>query len=121
MAQFLSRELHLSEGQIKLNKYFLDYGMDSIMVTKLIRHLEQRWNIKIKGREVLENPTMKSLAHLLALKIREMSHKEIASTTDLETTSQIRSERTENLLQKFKEGLLSLEEIEQLIDKGGMI
>ncbi|NTU29407.1 SDR family NAD(P)-dependent oxidoreductase [Brevibacillus sp. HB1.1] len=121
MAQFLSRELHLSEGQININKFFLDYGMDSIMVTKLIRHLEQRWNIKIKGREVLENPTMKSLAHLLALKIRELSHKEIASTTDLEATSQIRSERTENLLQKFKEGLLSLEEIEQVIDKGGMI
>ncbi|MGF9908252.1 SDR family NAD(P)-dependent oxidoreductase [Brevibacillus porteri] len=121
MAQFLARELHLSEGQIKLNKYFLDYGMDSIMVTKLIRHLEQRWNIKIRGRDVLENPTMKSLAHLLALKIRELSHKEIASTTDLETTPQIRSERTENLLQKFKEGLLSLEEVEQLIDKGGII
>ncbi|ASJ54821.1 polyketide synthase [Brevibacillus formosus] len=125
MAQFLSRELHLSEGQIKPNKYFLDYGMDSIMVTKLIRHLEQRWNIKIRGREVLENPTMKSLAHLLAIKIKECSHKEIASTTDLETMSQDSGERTENLavdmLQKFKEGLLSLEEIEQLIDKGGMI
>ncbi|MGG4439280.1 SDR family NAD(P)-dependent oxidoreductase [Brevibacillus fortis] len=125
MAQFLSRELHLSEGQIKINKYFLDYGMDSIMVTKLIRHLEQRWNIKIRGREVLENPTMKSLAHLLALKIKELSQKEIASTTDVETTSQASGERTENLavdmLQKFKEGQLSLEEIEQLIDKGGII
>ncbi|MED1915622.1 SDR family NAD(P)-dependent oxidoreductase [Bacillus thuringiensis] len=125
MAQFISRELHLSEGQIKPNKYFLDYGMDSIMVTKLIRHLEHRWNIKIRGREVLENPTMKSLAHLLAIKIKEWSHKEIASTTDLETMSQDSGERTENLgvdmLQKFKEGLLSLEEIEQLIDKGGMI
>ncbi|WP_369751182.1 SDR family NAD(P)-dependent oxidoreductase [Brevibacillus sp. BC25] len=125
MAQFLSRELHLSEGQIKPNKYFLDYGMDSIMVTKLIRHLEQRWNIKIRGREVLENPTMKSLAHLLAIKIKEWSHKEIASTTDFETMSQDSGERTENpavdMLQKFKEGLLSLEEIEQLIDKGGMI
>ncbi|TQK74548.1 acyl transferase domain-containing protein [Brevibacillus sp. AG162] len=125
MAQFISRELHLSEGQIKINKYFLDYGMDSIMVTKLIRHLEQRWNIKIRGREVLENPTMKSLAHLLAIKIKEWSHKEIASTTDFETMSPDSGERTENLavdmLQKFKEGLLSLEEIEQLIDKGGMI
>ncbi|MBY0088465.1 SDR family NAD(P)-dependent oxidoreductase [Brevibacillus brevis] len=126
MAQFLSRELHLSEGQIKPNKYFLDYGMDSIMVTKLIRHLEQRWNIKIRGREVLENPTMKSLAHLLAIKIKEWSHKEIASTTDFETSSQDSGEPTENLavdmlLQKFKDGLLSLEEIEQLIDKGGMI
>ncbi|WGV58343.1 SDR family NAD(P)-dependent oxidoreductase [Brevibacillus brevis] len=125
MAQFLSRELHLSEGQIKPNKYFLDYGMDSIMVTKLIRHLEQRWNIKIRGREVLENPTMKSLAHLLAIKIKECSHKEIASTTDFETMSPDSGERTENIavdmLQKFKEGLLSLEEIEQLIDKGGII
>ncbi|WP_188068931.1 SDR family NAD(P)-dependent oxidoreductase [Brevibacillus brevis] len=125
MAQFLSRELHLLEGQIKPNKYFLDYGMDSIMVTKLIRHLEQRWNIKIRGREVLENPTMKSLAHLLAIKIKECSHKEIASTTDFETMSPDSGERTENIavdmLQKFKEGLLSLEEIEQLIDKGGII
>lgn len=41
IVQFLARELGISEDRINFKRNFLDYGMDSILGRKLMRHIEK--------------------------------------------------------------------------------
>ena len=67
---------------------------------------------------MLENRTINSLSAYLTLKIDELNNLEIVLSTKLERKSQQRSEHMDDLemLDKFKQGVLTLEEIEKLID-----
>ncbi|MDQ0497108.1 non-ribosomal peptide synthetase, partial [Paenibacillus brasilensis] len=69
MVQFLCRELNLEHGKMDLNKNLHGYGIDSILVMKLIRGLEKSYPIKVKAREILENPTIQLLSAYLAQKV----------------------------------------------------
>jgi 3-oxoacyl-(acyl-carrier-protein) synthase/acyl carrier protein len=125
IVQFLSQELHFSQDQIKVNKNLQDYGVDSIIVMKLMREFEIRFKIKITGRELLEHQTIGAISAHLVFKLKELNHQDIAEDSVLQTKSQ--SVELQDLpvdgpeieaLEKFKQGSLTLEEIESLLDKG---
>ena len=120
LVQFLSQELNIPQDQIDLSENVQKYGVDSIIYMKLMRDFEKRFQIKITGRELLENRTINSLSAYLTLKIDELNNLEIVLSTKLERKSQQRSEHMDDLviemLDKFKQGVLTLEEIEKLID-----
>ncbi|BBB93455.1 MAG TPA: beta-ketoacyl synthase N-terminal-like domain-containing protein [Methylomusa anaerophila] len=125
IVQFLSRELRLPRDQIKVNKNLQNYGVDSIVGMKLMRDFETRFNIKITGREMLEHQTIKSLSAHLALKLEGLNSQDIQDIVagDSLTAKSQPGELPVNdpeieALEKFKQGELTLEEIESLLDKG---
>ncbi|MGG4217621.1 amino acid adenylation domain-containing protein, partial [Paenibacillus jamilae] len=71
MVQFLQRELNLESVAMDLNKNIYGYGLDSILVMKLIRGIEKSYPVKVKAREILEYPTIQLLSAYLAKKIEE--------------------------------------------------
>ncbi|WP_226001895.1 non-ribosomal peptide synthetase, partial [Paenibacillus sp. BJ-4] len=84
MVQFLCQELNLEHGEMDLNKNLHGYGIDSILVMKLIRGLEKSYPIKVKAREILEYPTIQLLSAYLAKKV--VADKSVAKAKT-ETTS----------------------------------
>ncbi|WP_025676549.1 non-ribosomal peptide synthetase, partial [Paenibacillus polymyxa] len=71
MVQFLHRELNLESQAMDLNKNIHGYGIDSILVMKLIRGIEKSYPIKVNAREILEYPTIQLLSAYLAKKIEK--------------------------------------------------
>jgi 3-oxoacyl-(acyl-carrier-protein) synthase/acyl carrier protein len=125
IVQFLSQDLRLSQDQIKVNKNLQDYGVDSIIIMRLMRDLEIRFKIKVTGREMLEHQTINAISNHLALKLEALSNQDIVEDTVLQTKSQPKdllespvAEPEMDTLEKFKQGALTLEEIESLLDKG---
>ncbi len=125
IVQFLSQELYIPQDQIKVNKNLQGYGIDSIIIMKLMRNFEIRFKIKITGREMLDHQTIGAISSHLAYKLKEITPQDVAEDNVLE----IKSPSLElpdspvdgpelNALEKFKQGALSLEEIESLLDKG---
>lgn len=110
MVSFLSEELELEKQLIKTDKNMIDFGVDSIVGQKLGKELLESFGIKVKARDMLKHQTIDSLAkHISDLVVK---------------TTKINSEDTHNdanaideitLLEKFKNGELSLEEVEKLV------
>ncbi|MBU9710067.1 amino acid adenylation domain-containing protein, partial [Paenibacillus sp. AK121] len=71
MVQFLHGELNLESEAMDLNKNIHGYGIDSILVMKLIRGIEKSYPIKVNAREILEYPTIQLLSAYLAKKIKK--------------------------------------------------
>jgi len=122
IVQFLSQELQLSPNQIKVNKNLQDYGVDSIIYRKLMRDFAVRFKIKITGREMLEHQTINAISSHLALKLEALNNQDIAVGSVLQSKYQPMElpvdEPEIEALEKFKQGALTLEEIESLLDKG---
>ncbi|MGS0763566.1 SDR family NAD(P)-dependent oxidoreductase [Syntrophomonas curvata] len=121
VVQFLSKELDMDPTQIKLNKNIRDYGIHSIVIMKIIRKFEKDFRIKITGREMLENPSVNSLSAYIAAKIGALNKPQIAQfdkTTRNDQKYRRVNEPESEALQKFKQGELTLEEIERLLDEG---
>ncbi|KTS80479.1 peptide synthetase, partial [Paenibacillus jamilae] len=71
MVHFLHGELNLESEAMDLNKNIHGYGIDSILVMKLIRGIEKSYPIKVNAREILEYPTIQLLSAYLAKKIEK--------------------------------------------------
>ncbi|RTZ31355.1 amino acid adenylation domain-containing protein, partial [Paenibacillus polymyxa] len=71
MVQFLQQELNLESEAMDLNKNIHGYGIDSILIMKLIRGIEKSYPIKVNAREILEYPTIQLLSAYLAKKIEK--------------------------------------------------
>lgn len=125
IVQFLCQELYLTKDQIKLNKDIQAYGMDSIIAMKLLRDFEKRFQTKITRREMMEYRTINSLSAYAASKIKELDNRVIGINAELEIESQKMSEYINDpgikALKEFRQGRLTLEEIEKLIDEGELI
>jgi hypothetical protein len=100
----------------------MDYGVNSIIIIKLIRELEKYFQIKINGREIFEFRTIKSLSGYLHQKIESQSSQDnisnekntniIAENIEYNKYS---NEQISDVLDKFKQGILTLEEIESIV------
>ncbi|MCR4441101.1 MAG: beta-ketoacyl synthase N-terminal-like domain-containing protein [Peptococcaceae bacterium] len=112
IAHFLCRELGLVRERVGLDRDLTEYGMDSITAMKLLRHIEKTFGLKLTRREMMEHQTIKSLSGHLTAKIGE---------TRLKAAGEAGGDKGSESLEKFKQGLLTLEEIEELIDKGEII
>ncbi len=65
MRQFLAQEMEMSPEQIKSNENLQGYGMDSVTVTRLITRLADIFELEVSVREIIEHPTIASLADYL--------------------------------------------------------
>lgn len=111
MVDYLSGELELEKSAIKMDKRMIDFGVDSIIGQKLGKELLDKFQVKVKGREMLDHQTIDSLAQYLTEKINGSLKKENSGGEEqtLEVVDEIEA------LEKFKRGELSLQEIEKLV------
>lgn len=112
LVRFLQQELHLAEGGVDLDRNLQEYGVDSIITMKLLRSLEREYGFKAPLRSVLEHPTISSLAERL-MSIKAEAERAVVEKTGVEEEN--------GYLEKFKQGLLTLEEIDELIEKGEIV
>jgi acyl carrier protein len=103
LLDFLARELRLTPEQIRLHRELRDYGADSITVMHLIRAVDQEWHVKISARDFLEHRTVHALWTYLLMKI-EASQPAVPDALD-----------------QFQQGLLTLEDMEALLDQGKIV
>jgi acyl carrier protein len=114
LVRFMSKELHLGKEEICLDRDAQEYGANSIVIMKLARHLEKSFGIALTGREMMEHSTIKALSQYLGRK----------TDTDLpDTASNVGAVITTDTdgvtaLEQFRQGVLSLEELERMLDKG---
>jgi acyl transferase domain-containing protein len=125
IVNFLSQELDYEREQIELEKSIQDYGFDSITIMRFMRDFEKQFHIKVLGSEILTCKTIQALSNHLVVKIEELNNQGNIPITELAAKSQKVSEQMEfrgmDALEKFRQGTLTLEEIEELIDKGEII
>jgi len=64
--RFLMDALGLNQSQIERNRNLSEYGIDSVVNARLLKHLETVFGVEVKMRELFENPTISSLAQSAA-------------------------------------------------------
>jgi acyl transferase domain-containing protein/acyl carrier protein/SAM-dependent methyltransferase len=121
LIQFLVRALDVLPDPIDLNKDFREYGLNSIFIMKLMSGIEAIFQIRVLGREMLEHPAIASLAAYLAGKITVQGRHENIQNAD--TAFEKRnsglnpqdSDGEAEILEKFKAGIISFEEVQELL------
>ncbi|MEC1541502.1 polyketide synthase PksM [Bacillus subtilis] len=112
IVQFLARELGISEDRINFKRNFLDYGMDSILGRKLMRHIEKTTQLKMAGREILECQTVQALSDYLALKAEKQNHSAAAHHIKGTYTD----EQIIGLMQEVALGKLDFKSVQNIIE-----
>ncbi|GAA3625081.1 beta-ketoacyl synthase N-terminal-like domain-containing protein [Flavivirga jejuensis] len=119
---FLCKELNISSNQIALNKDLQAYGFSSLLTMKFIRGVKKYFHVKITVLELVEKRTVHELtnhiSNIIKTSLTDNNINETVKVQLLENEKPIKGESffTETL-EKYKEGHLSLEEIERLIDQ----
>lgn len=121
LINYISQELNLATDKMKINQNIGDYGVNSITITKMLRDIENRFGIKISGREMLELKTIGSIATYLTKKIALSDHTQhiqnqterlkIKTSTSTENIDDLETE----ILEKLRNGIITLEEAKELI------
>ncbi|BBB92540.1 MAG TPA: beta-ketoacyl synthase N-terminal-like domain-containing protein [Methylomusa anaerophila] len=123
ISQFLAKELKIVQQQIRLDKNIQQYGVDSIILTKLIRDIEHCFTTTITRREIIEYRTIKSLAAYLAQKIKSGVQQcgtptaNIISETTQETEA-VTNEQVVGVLEQFVQGNISVKQARILLEGG---
>ncbi|MCY7932355.1 acyl carrier protein, partial [Bacillus inaquosorum] len=112
IVQFLARELGISEDRINFKRNFLDYGMDSILGRKLMRHIEKTTQMKMTGREILECQTVQALSAHLASKAERHNQSAAAHQTKGTYTD----EQIIGLMQEVAQGKLDFKSVQNIIE-----
>ncbi|MCY8787193.1 SDR family NAD(P)-dependent oxidoreductase [Bacillus inaquosorum] len=112
IVQFLARELGISEDRINFKRNFLDYGMDSILGRKLMRHIEKTTQMKMTGREILECQTVQALSAHLTSKTERHNQSAAAHQTKGTYTD----EQIIRLMQEVAQGKLDFKSVQNIIE-----
>ncbi|PAY12901.1 SDR family NAD(P)-dependent oxidoreductase [Bacillus sp. 7705b] len=115
IVQFLERELSLSRHQISFKRNVQEYGMDSILGRKLMRHLEKTIQIKLTGRELLEFQTIQALSAYVALKA-EGKNRSAEALPQNQTNSLYTDEQIIGLMQEVAQGNLDFKSVQNIIE-----
>jgi len=112
--QFLARSMHAAEP-IAPDTPFVDSGVDSLIMVRLVRAIEKEMAVKLSGRDFMQCADIASLSALIAQRmgvVEQPSHSansanpsEPASSSDLDLEA----------LNKFKSGEMSLDDIKKLV------
>ena len=112
--QFIAEELEIPMEEIMMDKPMAGFGMDSIVGQKLSKELKTRYQIKLSGKELLTHPTVKELSGLVQQKYEAKHGKAAAGNQRTDNTDAALQDELD-ALQQFKDGQMSLEEIEKMI------
>jgi polyketide synthase PksM len=125
--QFATRELGVPRAQLSLTRALRDYGMDSLCGRQLIRNLEERFAIRVSGREAALLQTASdwvALVNTLRGTAFEESHPAQLNRARPATSTARVSARsaqstldamTESLLADFERGKLNPDDFAQLL------
>lgn len=115
--EFFSEKLEIDEKNINVNRYLQDYGADSILMMKFIRNVEQKYDLTISGRELLQCPTIRTISAYLAPKLgtslpnyldaKKRLHREYKDLEVIEA------------MEKFVKGIIKLDDLEKCIGVDG--
>jgi len=72
--RFLMDALGLEQSQIERNRHLSDYGIDSVVSARLLKHLENAFGVELKMRELFEHATIGSLARHAAAQKKNGTH-----------------------------------------------
>ncbi|MNH95626.1 Polyketide synthase PksM [compost metagenome] len=114
--RFISEELNLAMNQLKTTTKLLDYGMDSIVGRKLMRHLENAFSIEVTGRELLEYPTIEALAAHLAEKANDSNERGEAEPAISGAAADYSDRQIIEKMEQFMQGIGEFEEIHQILE-----
>jgi acyl transferase domain-containing protein len=124
LVHFLCRELHLTAEQVQPHRNLRDYGTDSITAMRLIRAVEKDFHVHMSGRDLLEHQTMHALSTYLAARIDAPQAAGTALTPSLSEKEEEPAAVTPTALDsldQFKQGLLTLEAMEAMLEQGKMV
>jgi polyketide synthase PksN len=112
--EFLSKELNLGQEEISNHISLTDIGADSIILVKLSRALKEWSGFEVSGRELITLRTIASISAYLTERSAALGPEKmplLGSPVTLANDGQ-----SLDLLDKFKLGAISLEEIETYLE-----
>jgi len=121
LLHFLSRELHLAPDQIHLQRDLRHYGADSITAMRLIRAVEQEFHVNMTGRDLLEHHTLHALSTYLAVRLSPHLPPLTRTLCPGERGVGPAQPAARDILDQFKQGILTLEDMEALLEQGEMV
>lgn len=121
MIGILAKHLDLKTDDIKLNKTFQSYGLDSITGIELCRKIEKAYSIKISMRQMAELKTLSQFSTFITESLRENYEKvgaKLGREEDIVEVAQSDGAKlgeTEKriVLNQFKAGEISLEQLKR--------
>jgi acyl transferase domain-containing protein len=114
LLHFLAQELHLTPEQVRLHRDLRDYGADSITAMRLRRAVENEFHVHMAGRDLLEHHTLHALSTYLAARLDAY---QAAGTADAAAVQSA----APDALEQFKQGILTLEDMEALLEQGKVV
>ena len=116
---FLSQETGMVPDQINPRKRLQSYGLDSITSAKLMHGVENHFQVRLAGLELLEHGTIESLVTFLAGKVEEMNSYTRPAQPALDDSTQARADymdaRVIEALDQLQRGMLDLEAVQRIV------
>jgi acyl-CoA synthetase (AMP-forming)/AMP-acid ligase II/acyl carrier protein len=111
LTHWIKENLDLDSSVINSNMTFIQLGLDSVYLVRLMHEVKNEYDIEIEPEIIWENPTIKQIAKLLEQQMLQKTSKK--SIAILPQHAEITKEEAKNLLRKIDE--LSEEEIKSLL------
>lgn len=108
--EFFSDKLGMKKEAIKRNKDIRDYGVNSILIMKLIKALKQQYAVEIASRELVGCNTIEALSELMEEKKKQV----IQGYKDTQEQAYKDKEIIE-VLEQFANKKLTLDDLEKMI------
>jgi phthiocerol/phenolphthiocerol synthesis type-I polyketide synthase A len=115
LTRFLSQSLRIPPAEIHPARSFDAYGFDSIIAMRLLRAIERRLGVRVTGRALLQHRTIDALAIHLEMLLGDGN---VIAESD--PAGEEASDLAIQLLERYKLGQLSREDLEALIDQGAI-
>lgn len=116
--QFLARSMHAAEP-IAPDTPFVDSGVDSLIMVRLVRAIEKEMAVKLSGRDFMQCADIASLSALIAQRMgvaEKPAHSASSSANPSNAANPASSSDLDlEALNKFKSGEMSLDDIKKLV------
>jgi len=110
--QFLARSMHAAEP-IAPDTPFVDSGVDSLIMVRLVRAIEKEMAVKLSGRDFMQCADIASLSALIAQRMGVDEKPSLTANSSANPASS--SDLDLEALNKFKSGEMSLDDIKKLV------
>jgi acyl transferase domain-containing protein len=111
---FVANALRMADADITPDRDLRDYGLDSITGRRLLRALTERFQVTITGREFIEHPTVGELADLVTGRCAPVPTTASGNAASEDTI-------TSEYLDRFRAGLMDLDDVKKLITRGDFL
>lgn len=119
--KIVSTRLKIDSDELSCEKHLREYGVNSLIMTKIINALELQFDCKIKGREAVGLNTISALSSLVEdkLKVRVVNHdnqsSEIFYINNSVQLSNFKDTKVLAAMEELSNGQLDLSDLEKLL------